>query len=64
MSHRALQRQLESSKPVTHTCPNCKAPVKCDVEQGKSVCWCFSVKPQQREVDWDGLCLCKACLKG
>lgn len=64
MDHRALQRQLEASKSTTHSCPQCQAPVSCAVEQGKSSCWCFSVKPQHREVDWYGQCLCRNCLKG
>lgn len=51
-------------RPVTHSCPECQGPVRCDVEQGKSVCWCFSVRPQQREVDWGGQCLCQSCLTG
>lgn len=49
---------------ITHACPECKTPVKCDVAQGKSVCWCFTVKRQEREVDWGGQCLCTNCLTG
>lgn len=63
MEHRELQRKLESSRPVTHSCPGCKQPVQCEISQGKSACWCFTVTPQLREVDWDGECLCSRCLK-
>ena len=62
MSHRDLQRKLEVTKAVTHSCPGCTGPVKCDISQGKSNCWCFHVKPQQREHDFGDLCLCPTCL--
>ena len=63
MDHRELQRKLESSRTVSHSCPGCNAPVKCDISLGKSTCWCFNVKPQQREVDWNGQCYCATCLR-
>ncbi|WP_429560781.1 cysteine-rich CWC family protein [Pseudomonas laurylsulfatiphila] len=49
---------------ITHKCPTCEVPVKCEIAQGKSTCWCFTVKPQEREVDWGGQCLCTGCLTG
>lgn len=56
---RAL-RGLSERQPVTHSCPACSGPVRCDIEQGKSTCWCFSV--QAKEVEWGDKCLCKTCL--
>ena len=62
MDHRETQRELEQSRVVTHSCPACKGPVQCEISQGKATCWCFTVIPQIREVDWSGECLCKTCL--
>lgn len=64
MEHRELQQKLETSRSVTHSCPECTAPVQCEISQGKASCWCFTVIPQHREVDWGGECLCKGCLTG
>lgn len=64
MDHRELQRKLEPSRSVTHSCPECSTPVQCEISQGKATCWCFTALPQHREVDWGGLCLCKGCLTG
>ena len=64
MEHRELQQKLETSRSVTHSCPECTAPVQCEISQGKAACWCFIVLPQHREVDWGGECLCKGCLTG
>lgn len=64
MNHMDTKRKIETCCQVTHSCPECSAPVRCEVALGKSSCWCFSVSPQLREVEWDGLCMCASCLKG
>ncbi|WP_369599971.1 cysteine-rich CWC family protein [Hahella sp. SMD15-11] len=49
----------------THTCPECERPARCDLEAGKSVCWCFSL-PASGDNRWafsEGQrCLCRSCL--
>lgn len=62
MGHRELQQKLAASRSVTHSCPGCNAPVRCEIEQGKNTCWCFTVHNQRPEVDWDSQCLCQHCL--
>lgn len=47
-------------RPITHSCPTCSAPVRCDVELGKSTCWCFGL--QAKEVEHGDVCLCSSCL--
>lgn len=57
-----LKQQLaRGNRSVTHSCPQCGASVKCDVELGKSVCWCFSYP--EADVDEGTQCLCSRCLK-
>ncbi|WP_373323098.1 cysteine-rich CWC family protein [Pseudomonas brenneri] len=58
--------EVSASLPtlITHSCPSCETPVKCEIEQGKTTCWCFHVKRQEKEVDWGGKCLCTGCLTG
>lgn len=64
MNHMDMKRKIEACSPVTHSCPECAAPVKCEITLGKSNCWCFTVATQIREVEWEGLCMCPTCLKG
>ncbi|RMF19246.1 MAG: hypothetical protein D6758_02410 [Gammaproteobacteria bacterium] len=49
----------------THLCPECQQPLRCDLEAGKSVCWCFSM-PTSADNKWawqEGQrCLCRSCL--
>ena len=56
-SHTTLLKQLKQS-----TCPECGAPNKCALEQGKSIqaCWCFGLDFTEEVVDTE--CLCKSCL--
>lgn len=58
-----LMRELSSRK--METCPKCKTPRSCLMEQGKSAstCWCMTVT----HIDKDDMyeydrCLCKNCL--
>lgn len=55
--HTKLLNKLKQS-----SCPECGAPNKCAMEQGKSIqsCWCFGVDIK-REVE-DTVCMCKTCL--
>ena len=47
----------------THNCPSCERPTNCDLEKGKSVCWCFSVKITNKlEHNTGNKCMCKCCL--
>ncbi|MNF50950.1 hypothetical protein D3C85_173260 [compost metagenome] len=55
-----LVKVVGASAPVTHSCPECKSAVKCEIAQGKNTCWCFNV--QARNVEWNDVCLCKKCL--
>lgn len=57
----SLLRGLAGNSPVTHNCPNCSAPVRCDVARGKSHCWCFGI--QAKEQEHGDVCICAACLK-
>lgn len=53
-------RELSERQLVTHSCPNCEGPVRCDIQQGKSTCWCFGL--QAKEVEWGDTCMCRQCL--
>ena len=61
-SHTTLLKQLTQSKQGT--CPECGAPNKCAMEQGKSIqaCWCYGVEFKMIEVDESSECLCNVCL--
>ena len=54
-------KSLQDKATVTHSCPSCGGPVRCDIAKGKGVCWCFSV--QAKSLEWNDVCLCKKCLK-
>ncbi|GAA3971562.1 cysteine-rich CWC family protein [Allohahella marinimesophila] len=50
-----------------HNCPECSKASRCEIEEGRSVCWCFSEPTLPRDLSRDNvverpLCLCKACL--
>ncbi|OZG75050.1 hypothetical protein BTA51_01230 [Hahella sp. CCB-MM4] len=49
----------------THCCPGCGKPAQCDLEKGKSTCWCFSLPHDERHhepfVEGDK-CFCRSCL--
>lgn len=68
MDHAGTQNAIKNSS-YTHVCPEifCGERVRCEVEQGKGTCWCFSVNPTEGNRDIVGsgeACLCKACLTG
>lgn len=53
----------QPTKPaVTHNCPQCGAPVRCDVARGARECWCFNL--QAKEQEHGDVCSCRACLTG
>ncbi|MDG9668931.1 cysteine-rich CWC family protein [Hahella sp. CR1] len=49
----------------SHACPGCGRPAQCDLEKGKSTCWCFSLPPSglTSELFTEGAkCYCRSCL--
>ena len=46
----------------THQCPQCQQPAQCDIQAGKSTCWCFEIEPRQTRTDSPNACLCRQCL--
>jgi hypothetical protein len=47
----------------TQNCGRCGAAMTCDLELGKSTCWCFSVDPVPvSEDDFGKECVCRDCL--
>lgn len=48
----------------THNCPKCGAATRCDLQRGKSSCWCFVVQATTTLPEYDPgePCLCKQCL--
>ncbi|MBC7198160.1 MAG: cysteine-rich CWC family protein [Pseudomonas balearica] len=54
-----ILKSLEA-RQGTHPCPACSAPVRCDIEAGKSTCWCFGV--QAKEQEHGDVCHCRRCL--
>lgn len=48
----------------THNCPDCNKLTKCDLENGKSVCWCFTKPIKDNKVGHSEgqQCLCRTCL--
>ncbi|MCD9531205.1 DUF1289 domain-containing protein [Photobacterium carnosum] len=47
---------------ATHQCPQCQQPAQCDIQAGKSTCWCFDIEPRQTLTDSANTCLCRQCL--
>lgn len=47
---------------ATHACPQCQQPAQCDIQAGKSTCWCFDIEPRQTSSDSPTVCLCRQCL--
>ncbi len=55
--------KLPKQRCGTHNCPECNKLTKCDLENGKSVCWCFSVEVVNKlEHNAGNKCMCKSCL--
>lgn len=61
MDFKELLSKIGASPVVTHSCPKCEHPVRCDISLGKTTCWCFSV--QSKGLEMNDLCMCKSCLK-
>lgn len=58
-----LLKEMRSRKrSVTHNCPECGSAVKCEIELGKSVCWCMYEQTSREPEDYPNTCLCKECL--
>ena len=45
------------------SCSKCNGPMSCDLQQGKSVCWCFHEEPLINKSDEYEGCLCRSCLR-
>jgi hypothetical protein len=61
MDYKELMKSVGVQSCVTHSCPRCQSPVRCDISLGKNDCWCFSV--QSKGLDMNDVCMCKTCLK-
>lgn len=60
-----LMKEL-SGQVSTHTCPKCKGPSYCAIEDGKSAstCWCMTLTVSKVEtVSDEDVCLCRSCLR-
>ncbi len=68
-------RMNSTGKPVlSKVCPRCQSAMICEIEQGKSHCWCFdeprTLKPDEVLGEWQPddemntakSCLCRRCL--
>lgn len=55
-----LMGKVGCTPAVTHSCPKCTHPVRCDISQGKNTCWCFNV--QSKGLEMNDICMCKSCL--
>lgn len=61
MDYKELMKSVGVQSNVTHSCPKCDNPVKCEIYQGKNTCWCFEI--QSKGLEMNDLCMCKSCLK-
>lgn len=57
----AIMAQIKAITP-THQCPQCQQPAQCDIQAGKSTCWCFELEPRQTLTNSTNTCLCRQCL--
>lgn len=62
MDYTKLMEAVGVQPAVTHNCPECHGPAKCDIMRGESVCWCFNVQSQARTLENYDVCMCKKCL--
>lgn len=60
MDYVQLMKAVACNPIVTNNCPECNAPVRCDIMAGESECWCFNV--QAKALEMNDVCLCKKCL--
>lgn len=64
---RAPARPAGSAADPPETCPVCGRANECDLEHGRSNCWCFGEAVRGDVVAWlsaqgaDGACLCPTC---
>ncbi|ELR66827.1 hypothetical protein C942_04526 [Photobacterium marinum] len=49
-------------KRSTHTCSLCGKPAFCDINAGKSTCWCFEIEKRDTSGIESPDCLCRECL--
>ena len=57
-----VKKQVESKH--NRTCPKCGIKFTCDIEAGKSDCWCFKELAGKTFQNLGyTTCLCKVCLK-
>lgn len=61
MDYVELMEKVGVQSTVTHSCPKCEHPVRCDIMLGKQACWCFNV--QSKGLEMNDICMCKNCLK-
>lgn len=60
MDYTELMSKVGVASNVTHSCPKCTGPVRCDIMLGKPTCWCFNV--QSKGLELNDTCMCKKCL--
>jgi len=56
MDYVNLMEKVGTQSNVTHSCPRCQQPVRCDISQGKNTCWCFNV--QSKGLEMNDVCMC------
>ncbi|WP_083921077.1 cysteine-rich CWC family protein [Hahella ganghwensis] len=59
------QQRKQLPNAYTHSCPSCGKPAQCDLEKGKSSCWCFTLphSDTHHEPYMEGnQCYCRSCL--
>lgn len=58
-----VQTLMGHAKPYTHSCPECGAATRCDLKNGKSVCWCmYEEWVRDLDIEESTKCLCRRCL--
>ena len=60
MDYVELMEKVGTQSNVSHSCPRCENPVRCDISLGKNTCWCFNV--QSKGLELNDVCMCKNCL--
>lgn len=57
-----IMAEIKGLHSITHSCPQCQQPAVCDIQAGKSTCWCFDLEPREITANTTSTCLCRHCL--
>ncbi|MDN3611492.1 cysteine-rich CWC family protein [Vibrio ostreicida] len=60
-SQRANVMDALDRRTSTHSCPSCGQSAQCDIQEGKSTCWCYSLDVREATSSQKA-CLCRQCL--